>query len=97
MSFPDHALPFQLILPYFLAIFSLFLHEFFDLFLEQSALILLLCVEVRPLGEFHLQRGVFLLVLLVLLKQRFKFFDLLVLLIKCGLDLGDPLSLFLYF
>lgn len=71
MSFPDHALPFQLILPYLLAVLGLFLHEFLHLLLEQSALIFLLGVEVRPLGEFHLQGGVFLLVLLVFLEQRF--------------------------
>ena len=35
---------------------------------------------MRPLSEFHLERGVLLLVVLVLLKQRLELLDLLILL-----------------
>lgn len=93
MAFPDEGLPLGAILLHFLLYLMVFLKQVLKLPLQHFALIVLLRHEMGPLGEFHLQRGVFLLILLVFLKEGLQPLHLLILLAQGSLDPGNDLPL----
>ena len=73
-------LPLVFVRFYLGVVFCVVPQEVLHLFSQHLALVILLGHEMRPLSEFHLERGVLLLVLLVLLKQGLELLDLLILL-----------------
>lgn len=93
VSFSHQGLSFVLILLDLDIVFSLFLKQLVHLLAEHFAFALLLGHEVGAFGEFHLEGGVLLLVLLVLLQQCPQLLDLLVLLLQGGLYFGYHLPL----
>lgn len=93
MTFPDEGLPLGVILLHFLLYLMMLLEQVLKLPLQHFALIVLFCHEVGPLSEFHLQGGVFLLILLVFFEEQLELLHLLILLSQRSLDPRNDLPL----